>query len=280
VDGWVQLAEVVNPPSRGRNIAFDVLLADGVLEVENLTGQLYDGSLSGGFSLDLRPQVPPYPLRYAIQLRGAQSSHFLSRWTRLASAISGTVDFDIDGVAALDDGLLPQVDALTASGNSNFKDGQFQEFGPARALAERLQLQGPERLTFKQLGGIFKIERGALAVDNWSYRGTDVSGAINGSAGLNGGLDLTLSLEVPPAVLAQAGLLQGGSALATLSRQLAGADQTLDLTIGVGGTVTAPVLRVDTEELRKELESRLAGEGRGMLDRIFKPRAAPPAPSP
>jgi hypothetical protein len=281
VSGQVRLDDVVNPPTRGRNIVFDVDLANGVLEVKNLTGQLYDGAVTGGLTLDLRPAAPPYPVRYGFQFRGAQSSYLLRRWTRLGSAVTGKVDFDIDGVAALDDGLLPQLDAVQASGSATIKDGRFQEFAPAQALVDRLQLQGPERSTFRQLGGVFKIERGALVVDDWSYEAAQVSGTVTGSAALSGGLDLTASLKVPPELLGRMGLLQGGGALTTLTQQLAGSDQSLDLSVGIGGTTASPTLRVDTEALRIELQRRLSGEGRGLLDRLLKPKSdQQPAPTP
>ncbi len=271
VTGRVQLAELLNPPTRGQNISFNVELANGVLEVKNLAGQLYDGQLTGGLSVDLRPAQAPYPLRYDIHLKGAQATSFVTRWTRLGSAVSGKLDFDITGSAPLDEGLLPLADALAATGRSTINEGQFQDFGPVRALANKLKTEGPTLSDIKQLGGNYRIENGMFILDDWTYSGQNLQTAISGSAGLNGSLNLKLAMKVPPSMLQKAGLLEGGGVLADLTRQLGGQNETLNLAVGVRGTMANPEMQVDSEGLKKELESRLQGKGQDLLKRLIKP---------
>jgi hypothetical protein len=270
--GRVEIAELLNPPTRAENVAFDIIVTeDGVLEVKALEAAVYRGALTGSLTLDLR-RGPPFPLRYAFALRGAEAGGFLERWTRLGRALTGKVDFEVKGSAALDETLLPTPDALDADGKTVFREGRFQELPLARALARALKLK-PDRLAaFDELGGAFRIEGAAFVLGDWDLRWKDLTGRVGGSAGLGGALDLRLALAVPPAVLREAGLVTGGGrVLGELLGGLTEDDRPIPLAVAVGGTIASPVVRVDTEALKQELARRLKGKGRDLLKRLWKP---------
>ncbi len=269
--GRVEIAELVNPPTRGENLSLDVELAGGVLDVKNLSGRLYDGELSGGLSVDLSDVSAPYPARYDIRLAGARAGAFLERWTRLGQAVSGQMDFSIRGSVPLEEGLLPAAEAIEAGGRATVNEGRFGELPLVQALISKLKFDSQMLSGFQQLGGGFTIEDGAFVLDDWGYTGANLSAQATGSAGLDGRLNLRLNMEVPPALLQRAGLLEGGGALGDVLRTLAGQDQALPLAVGVGGTMSSPDVRVDTEALQAELEKRLEGEGKDLLRRLIKP---------
>jgi len=269
--GRVQIAEFLNPPTQARNIAFDVELQGGVLEVKNLSGEVYGGRVTGTLALDFRQARPPFTLNYDLQLTGGQAGDFLTRWTRLGSALSGLVDFDITGSATIDETLLPAPDGVDAAGRANFKGGRFQEFGLTRALANQFGLDTDFISDFRELGGAYEIKGGQFLVEGWSFSARELDAAISGSAGLGGTLDLELAMEVPPSVLQRAGLLQAAGPLSGLLSQLTQDDTPLQVAVGVGGTMSDPILVLDTEALQEELAKRLEGRGRDLLRRLIKP---------
>lgn len=269
--GRVQIAEFLNPPTRARNIVFDVELQSGVLEVKNLGGDVYGGRVTGGLSLDFRQARPPFTLNYDLKLTGGQAGDFLSRWTRLGSALSGLMDFDIAGSATIDETLLPAPDGVDAAGRASFKEGRFQEFGLTRALASQFRLDTDFVSNFRELGGAYEIKGGQFLLEGWRFSARELNAAISGSAGLGGTLDLKLAMEVPPSVLQRAGLLQGAGPLSGLLSQLTQDDTPLQVAVGVGGTMSEPTLVLDSEALQEELAKRLEGRGRDLLRRLIKP---------
>ncbi len=273
--GRVEIAELINPPTVARNVSFDVTLDNGVLEARELTGSVYGGRVAGGVVLDFSNGKPPFTMRYNVSLSSAQAADFLQNWTRLGGAASGLVDFDISGASVVDESLLPAPDALDATGQATFREGRFQEFGLANALANQLRLD-PNRMSgFRDFGGAFEIRDGAFVVEDWAFAGGDLTGAVSGSAGMGGSLALRLALEVPPSTLQKAGLVQGASGLGEIVSQLAGDDEAIQVAFGVGGTMSNPVLTLDAEALQAELASRLGDAGKGLLDRLLKKKQQP-----
>ncbi|HSG82473.1 MAG TPA: AsmA-like C-terminal region-containing protein, partial [Gemmatimonadota bacterium] len=267
--GQVRIDELINPPNRVRNLSFRLRLRDGVLDVLNLSGRSYGGRLSGQMSLDFRSRQAPFPLTYDLKLEDANAATLVQRWTRLGAPISGRTDFTIAGTAALDGTMLPTLDGLLANGNAKFREGRFEQFALTNALASQLRLDASKLSGFQDFGGGFEIKDGKFLVQGWQFLSGDFTGAISGSAGLGGSLDLALDLDIPVATLQKAGLAQGG--LADLLGQLAGSDQKIDVAVGIGGTMSQPVLQLDNEAIQQQLTNMLQGQGRDLLQRLFKP---------
>jgi hypothetical protein len=269
-DGRVRIGEFLNPPTRAENVSFAVAVRDGVLEVRNLDGRLYGGQLSGGLRLDFSQGHPPFTLTYDLQLGQGRAGDFVSRWTRLGQAMTGLVDFNISGSAAIDESLLPMPDAIDAGGRTSFTRGNFQNFTLVNALAQQLRLDPSRMSGFQTLGGAYQIEGGNFVVQDWRFDGADLKGGVAGLAGLGGVLDLQLDLELPIETLQRAGLVQGGDALSNVLGQLAGQDQVINVALGIGGTMTRPELQLDSEALQAELAKRLEGQGQDLLRRLFR----------
>jgi hypothetical protein len=270
--GRVRIAEFLNPPTRAQNISFNVVVRNGVLEVRNLAGGLYGGTVNGALTLDFSQGQPPFGLDYDLQLSGGQAGDFVQGWTRLGRALSGVVDFNVSGSTSIDEGFLPAPDAIDATGRASFKGGRFEDFGLVNALAGQLKLDAGRLSGFSELGGPFEIEGGNFLVQDWSFAGTDLKGVVGGSAGLGGNLDLDLDLELPMETLERAGLIEGGGGLiGNLLGRLAGGDEAIQVALGIGGTMTSPVLELDTEALGEELERRFGAAGRNLLQQLIKP---------
>jgi hypothetical protein len=271
-DGRVRIAELLNPPTRAQNISFDVVVRDSVLRVRELAGDLYGGRVSGGLTLDLSGGQPPFGLDYDLRLSGGQAGDFVQRWTRLGRAMNGIVDFNVSGSTTIDEGFLPAPDAIDAAGRASFTQGRFQDFGLVNALAGQLKLDAGRLSGFSELGGPFEIEGGNFLVRDWSFAGTDLKGAVAGTAGLGGTLDLQLDLELPMETLERAGLIEsGGGLLGNLLGQLAGGDDAIQIAVGIGGTMSSPALQLDRDALREELQRRFGAAGRSLLQKLLEP---------
>lgn len=273
--GTVSIAEWVNPPTSASDISFRVDLADGVVSVTEVGGTVYDGRLSGGATLDLGAD-PPYELAYDLELRGAGAGSLLARWTRLGEALSGIVDFDIEGSTPLDEAFLPVTDAFTATGQASFVEGRFEELGLFQALRSHLNF-GPEHMRgFRDLGGPFAIRDGQFIVRNWTFTSGDIQGAVSGGAGFAGLLDLDLAFMLPPELLRNTPVADANETIEALLGQIGGGDgggnggdgaEAVPIRLQIGGTMQSPSLRIDADALTSSLRGRITGAGGERVER-------------
>lgn len=272
--GTVSIGEWVNPPTNATDVSFRVDLANGLVEVSQIGGTVYGGRLSGGASIDLAVEAP-YEVVYDLQLEGAGAGSLLERWTRLGRALSGTLDFDISGAAALDEAFLPIPAGLTATGSTSFVEGRFEELGLVRALRSHLNLGEGNLRGFRDLGGPFEIRDGQFLVRNWTFAAGDVQAAVSGAAGLAGVLDLDLAVLLPPEMLRNTPVASANSTIEGLLGQIGGEDgepadesaAPVPLRLSIGGTMESPTLSVDTEALTSSLRGRISEAGRGRVER-------------
>jgi hypothetical protein len=270
--GTVSIGEWVNPPTNASDVSFRLDLANGLVEVSRIGGTVYGGRLSGGASVDLAAQTP-YEVAYDLRLEGAGAGSLLERWTRLGRALTGRLDFDISGAAALDEAFLPIPAGLTATGRTSFVEGRFEELGIFTALRSHLNLGAENLRGFRDLGGPFEIRDGQFLVRNWTFAAGDIQGAVSGAAGLAGILDLDLAFLVPPELLRNTPIASANATVDGLLARISaeggaptGASAPVPLRLTIGGTMQSPELRVDTDALTSSLRGRITEAGRGRVE--------------
>ncbi len=300
-NGRVEIATLLNPPQRFDDVAFDVQLQDRRLELQNLTAQAYEGQVEGRIAIDqsqanesaslqteregsllmasaspaVAPQeassTPPTTLTYDLQVQNAEASAFLQDWTQLGSAVTGTLEFSASGRSSLTDGLLPVTEALEAEGRSVVTDGGFdQTFGLPEAVIQRLGITPPSLRDFEQFGGPFTIESGQFVVDEWSLATNQLQTTVSGRLGLGGAVDLALQMDLPLSLVEDSNLpgLAGGE-MDALFERLGGEDQTLQLEVGLVGTVQNPEVQLDDEAVQEQFRQLAREAGRGLVQSLF-----------
>lgn len=299
VNGDVQIGTLLNEPQRFDNLTFDVNLRNRRMEIPNLSGQTYGGTLKGSIVLDqstaaasayvrpvqgesvlmasavggiapVRTETLPMPdtpteLTYDVELQDAQASSFLRDWTRLGEFVSGTMNLSISGDSPLTQGLLPVAQALTAGGRSIVANGGFSpDFGLAGKLVERLGVRRPSLSDFRRFGGPFSIEDGELRIGEWNLANNDMNSTVSGALGLGGTVDLRMQSEMPLSMLRGSKLNTGG--ISNVLNRLGGKEGTVPVGVTIGGTISDPSYNVDTSAMQDALKELLPRGLRRLID--------------
>jgi len=306
VEGRVEIGTLRNDPQRFDDLSFDVQMDDRRLQLQNLTGTTYEGTLAGSLTLDQRASTsasarpmpssvwlaaaapgrapsatapaPASALTYDFELRDAQAGAVLEDWTTLGRLVTGTLTLDADGETALTDGFLPQAEAFTAIGQSLVANGGLSlDVGPAQALVDALNLPAASLKEFNRLGGPFAIEDGQFRLNTWDFGGARFDGQVDGALGLGGGVDLEMTLQMPLSVLNDSGLpgrLGGGDGqLGPLLSKLVGGDagaEAVPVTVRLGGTMRDPSVEIlNKDAITSKIQSLAKEEGLNRLRNLF-----------
>lgn len=268
--GTVRIGELVNPPSSMRDLVFQVRLANQKFELHGLSAQMYGGQLSGQMTVGMGEGGPPYPMSYNFALNDGKAAAFTDQWTALGPVVAGTLDFSLSGQTALDQGLLPVAETIEADGQAVASKGQFQKFAPMQAIVQKLQVDAPALNAFNRFGGPFEIRQGQLIVGGWELGTDQINGQVDGSLGLGGGLDLKLSAQMPLSLVQDSRLMEiAGGNVGQLLNRIANEDEVIPVQIGLGGVMSNPVVRVDTEAFTTEIRERAKETGKDVLKDLF-----------
>ncbi|MDY0269664.1 AsmA family protein [Trichloromonas sp.] len=233
-------------------------LADNLLTIETLSGQLAGGAFKQSGTVDLSRKGLAYEGRIEL------SSLSIDALTRLfAPRAQGTVlgalslatDFKGRGsrVATLRD-------QLTAEGEFSFVNGRLTATPLTRGFAEILRLDELNELTFRNGSGNYRIRQGRLQL-NSRMNGQDLQLAPTGEIGLDGTLALDLGARLSPGLSARldkkgkiAGYFSDDQGWARLPLKLA-------------GSFDQPRFDFDSTALKKQAGAELQ---RKLEEKVFK----------
>lgn len=168
-------------------------LKQGVLVIKDLSAAAAGGKILGGSRIDLTHLAPSYTATmnmYAMQ--AGQLAALLSaqygNW--LTGNLNSTVRLAGSGTA------WPQVKkTLTVNTDFTVRNGQLREFPITTAVSDLLGLPELRSPSFQKLTGTLKVRKGRVLL-NSNLAGQDLQAKVNGTVGLDGQLDLPVTLRL------------------------------------------------------------------------------------
>jgi hypothetical protein len=136
-------------------------------------------------------------------------------------------------------------DRLTASGQGVALNGQLRGSPLLTSLGQILHLESLQNLRYRDLGFAFQVEEGRIKIPRLQVRASDMDLGLQGSVGMDGGLDLGLNVQLSEEVSKRYARGQIGSALGALFADPQGR---LVLDFKVGGNFKQPALRPDVDK--------------------------------
>jgi hypothetical protein len=148
---------------------------------------------------------------------------------------------------------------LTADGTFSLEKGGITGIPASTAVANLLGLPELNNISYENISGTFKIVEGGKLQLNTQMKGDDISADADGIIGLDGSLDMPVTLHLSPA------LAEKLKSRASFTQYLADGDDGSTLNLKLAGTVTSPKPTLDMkgvqDQLQKTLQKKLLDQG-------------------
>ncbi len=212
------------------NLAFNLDLKDGLINIDRLTASGYSGLINLNFISDLKPGVPTYSLKL-------NSSDVDLAKLKLDT---GLKDQDIGGLLNISadlNGNFNDLASLKGNGLLSIKDGKLWQFNLFKGLGELFLLPDYEKIMFKEALGEFSIQDKSISTENLKLTSDQLNLDCKGKLGFDGTLDFTFYTE------ANKNLIRDSADIRKFTTAILGGLSNA-LTIKVSGTIQKPKYKI------------------------------------
>ena len=209
-----------------------------VLTIAPISGRVFNGALSGSVTWDLRTWPQPH-FEAALRADSIDADGFLTRYFGWAGGMSGAATFEgkFSGQGRYAPDILP---TLSATGAASLTSGRLEATPLLATVGTQLGIAGLDHpRAIRSLSVPFRIANGRLITDALRLVTEDAQLTATGSVGFDRTLDYQVRFVADNS--------------SSWPAQLRGTA----LQFGLGGTVTAPSVRLDLREVGKNVVDKL-----------------------
>jgi len=245
--GKLTVAELHQGKLSLQNLNLNYKFTDSILAISELTTGIFGGSLSGKADLDFGHAAPSF--RGQFKADKMQLAELMLALDKPDGYLTGDINGDFSGRGT--GGSWPEISTnLDGQGRFTINKGGMTSSPVSQSLARLFGLPELNNLKFDKLTGTIKVADGQATLDaNLSAR--PLSMQTKGNVGLNGSLDLPLSIK----------LSQDNSRLlqerAAFSRYLTDSTGRTTVYLKLKGTIEHPDLSLNSEGSFKQLGNTL-----------------------
>lgn len=229
-----------------KNVRGTMRIVNGIISMDNLTMNMFDGTVVSKGSLNLQdPERPTFKLN--LDLKSVQANAALSTFTSFGQRLFGDLNMNIDISGALNDtlGLIPQ--SLNATGKVAVNNGKLTGMKVNQQIASMLSLPDLGEVTFKDWANAFTINDGRVIIPGLRVSALGADYTVTGTHGLDGTMNLSLAMLLSEAASARVTVPGfAGEAVNALKEP----DGRLKLNFLVGGTTDNPKVQLDSHALQ------------------------------
>jgi AsmA protein len=244
-NGTVKIDKALYKGITTNDFALIFNLSKGIFTVKELSAQAYSGKLDSNLVVDLNQPGLAYSGNLGLESvqAGGLSSAFMQKAAgMLNGSLQSAMTFSGAGTSWAE---LKNV--LNADGSFTLVDGGIKGTPVSSSISTLLGLQELNNISYKNITGTFKVVEGGKVKIKSNLQGADLDAEAEGIIGLDGSLDLPLTLHLSPALADKLKSLgsftkyltdeQGGSTLHfKLTGNLKSPKPTLDM-IGAQGQI-------------------------------------------
>jgi len=234
-------------------------LVKGLLQINELGATAMGGSLASSMEIDLnRPELAYQGNLDLSSIQANQLSNFFAK--KASDLVSGTLQSSVKFAGS---GMKWEIIKKTLSGDGKFalSDGQIKETPITATVSTLLGIPQLKNISFKDFSGNFRIKEGKVELKS-SMNSTDIQAETAGRVGLDGSLDLPLTIKLSPAL----GSELGGQAKVT--QYLKDSEGNTVLNMKLAGSVSKPTPTLDMGSAQKQVGETIKNK---LLEKLVPP---------
>jgi hypothetical protein len=233
-----------------KNVKGTMKIANGIINLQGFTCNVFDGSVTTKGSLNMqKPDHPAFDL--AFDMNGVDAHAMLPKFTSFGERIFGKLSMNTTIKGMLNDTLGLDHSGLDGQGKVNIRDGKLTGVKVNKTIASLVKLPDLEEINFKDWANSFTITDGRVIIKDLKITAPGGDYLVNGSQGLDGSLDYSMSMLLSDKTSAQVSI-PGFAGEATRLFKEPGGRVKLDFEIG--GTFDDPKVNLDTKPAQKKAE--------------------------
>lgn len=227
-------------------------LSKGIFTVKELSAQAYSGKLDSNLVVDLNQ--PGLAYNGNLGLESVQAGDLGSAFVQEAAGmLNGSLQsaMTFSGAGTSWEELK---NVLNADGSFTLVDGGIKGTPVSSSISTILGLQELNNITYKNITGTFKVVEGGKVKIKSNLQGADLDAEAEGIIGLDGSLDLPLTLHLSPALADK--LKSRGSFTKYLTDEQGGSTLHFKLT----GNLKSPKPTLDMKASQDQIQKAIQNE--------------------
>jgi uncharacterized protein involved in outer membrane biogenesis len=232
------------------NVRASLRISEGLVTLQNFTCNTYNGTITTKGTLGLQnPDRPVFDLTFDMSNIDAHA--MLPEFTSFGKRFYGKLNMDTALKGELNDTLGLVTSALSGTGRVQVQSGKLEGFKVNQSLASMLNLPSLEMVSFKDWANTFTISNGRMVMKDLKISALNAEYIVNGAFGLDGSLDYTMTLLLPPETSSKITLPGFAGQAVDLFKDPSGR---VKLDFSVTGTSDNPKLSLETSAAKKKAE--------------------------
>jgi AsmA protein len=235
-------------------------LEKGVLTMKDLSAGVAKGQVSSRMKVDLNK--PGLIYGGELDVKSVKIQGLLPALANVSGdMVSGTMEshFTFSG-AGIEWPVLR--DALSVEGTYALRDGGLRDIPVTVAIAKLLGLEELKRLSFESLDGTLHVINGEAAIKS-RMSGKDVGARAEGTIGLDGSLDMPVTLLLSPA------LSEKLQKRASVAKYLTSEEGQTELRLKLAGSLMRPYPALDTAGVSEQVKETIRKKAVEKLDEVL-----------
>lgn len=257
-NGTVKVDKAVYRKITTNDFALKFNLSKGILTVQELSARAYSGKVDSNLTVDLNQ--PGLSYNGSLGLQSVQAGDLSSAIIqKTAGMLTGSLQaaMNFTGAGTSWDELK---NVLKADGSYTITDGGIKGTPVSSSISTLLGLQELNNISYKNISGTVKIVDGGKVKIKSSLQGDNLNAETEGIIGLDGSLNLPLTLHLSPAMSEKL------KSRAAFTKYLADDQGGSTLNLKLTGNLTHPKPTLDTKGVQQQLEKSIQKEILKKLD--------------
>lgn len=182
-----------------------VTMQDGQIRFEQARAGLFRGVLEAEGTFDLSDPLRP-AMATTVRLQDAVAASVftdletVNKYAQIGGLLSGLLSTEVTMGVAMDEALSPDLATAFAQGFFGVEQGGLQGLPLQERLTTYLGLDRLNPLQFRDWTHFFNVAGDQLQIRDLTLAAGDVGLTLNGTQGIDGAIDYTFTISLPPEV--------------------------------------------------------------------------------